>query len=218
MAQPDKHQQHPSSKVTKKGPSEQPAVAVKIKEDQLWQDFQSGNEEAYAAIYEQNAAKLYSYGMKLLRDENIVKDAIQDLFVELWDAKGRLGKVQAITPYLLKSIRRKILHSATRERRTTTLEETDLFIQVIPSAEHNLVERQQYDRKRQEIREALAKLNKNQQEIIHLKYYCRISYQEIAEIMESDTKSVYNLMARTVKQLRKYLDLYPFFWLLLSIL
>lgn len=218
MAEPNKHRPYPSSEYPEKGSLEQIAIAAKIKEGQLWQDFQTGNETAFATIYEQNAAKLYSYGMKLVRDENIVKDAIQDLFVELWDAKGRLGKVQAITPYLLKSIRRKILHNATRERRMTALEEVDLYNQVIPSAEHNLLERQQYDRKRQEIREALAKLNKNQQEIIHLKYYCRISYQEIAEILESDTKSVYNLMARTVKQLRKYLDLYPFFWLLLSVL
>lgn len=197
----------------------QATTGLKLNQSRLWQDFQAGDETAFATIYEQNASALYGYGLKLVRDEDLVKDTIQDLFVELWDAKERLGKVQAITPYLVKSIRRKIINRATKERRRTTLDESDLFEQqTVPSTEHSLIEKQQFDRKRQKIEEALAKLNKNQREVIHLKYYCRISYKEIAEIMETDKKSVYNLMARTVKQLRQHLDLHPFWGLLLSLI
>ena len=50
---------------------------------QLWQDFQTGSESAFAAIYKKIAGLLYSYGLKIVSDNESVKDSIQDLFIEL---------------------------------------------------------------------------------------------------------------------------------------
>lgn len=186
---------------------------------QLWNEFQSGSEEAFATIYKNNADRLYSYGLKLVRDKELVMDAIQDLFVELWDAKERLGKVRSIKSYLYKSLRRKLIATAVKLRKVTSDSVEDGFLhEMEPSPERSLIERQHFDAQRKKVKKALSSLNQAQQEIIHLKYYGQLSYQEIAEAMEMDKKAVYNLMARAIHQLRNSLGTFLFVATLLFLL
>lgn len=52
----------------------------------LWQEFKKGSESAFAKIYEDYASGLYSYGLKVVYNKELVKDSIQDLFVEIWSS------------------------------------------------------------------------------------------------------------------------------------
>ena len=173
---------------------------------QLWQEFQAGSESAFANIYEQHAALLYSYGLKLVYDTELVKDTIQDLFIELWEAKDRLAKVQSIKAYLYKSLRRKLIAKASKERKTFDKSiDIDNLDNRIASAEISLIKKQRFDEQRELLNKALSILTDKQREVIHLKFYGRLNYNEIAEIMFLNKKGVYNLMARTIKLLKKHL-------------
>lgn len=186
---------------------------------QLWNEFQSGSEEAFATIYKNNADRLYSYGLKLVGNKEFVMDAIQDLFVELWDSKERLGKVRSIKSYLYKSLRRKLIAKAVKLRAVTAeFIDGDLSSECEPSPERSLIEKQHFDLQRKKMKKALSSLTHSQQEIIHLKYYGQLSYQEIAEAMDMDKKAVYNLMARAIYQLRNSLGTFLFVAMLLSLL
>ena len=48
-------------------------VNYEIGDVQLWQEFQSGSEKAYATIYKNNVSLLYSYGLKLVHNKDLVK-------------------------------------------------------------------------------------------------------------------------------------------------
>lgn len=171
---------------------------------QLWKEFQAGNESAFATIYEKHVALLYSYGLKLVYDKELVKDAIQDLFIELWDTKNKLAEVQSIKAYLYKSLRRKLIAQVTKERKKFDRNyDVETSNKKTTSFEINLIEKQRFEEQRQELNNALAHLSEKQREIIHLKFYGHLSYSEIAEIMSLNKKSVYNLIARTIKLLKK---------------
>ena len=49
-------------------------------DQQLWDDFRQGNQQAFAQLYEQYIIKLYNYGFQLIKDPDMVQDAIQELF------------------------------------------------------------------------------------------------------------------------------------------
>jgi RNA polymerase sigma factor (sigma-70 family) len=134
----------------------------------------------------------------------LVMDAIQDLFVEIWDAKERLAKVRSIKSYLCKSIRRKLIAKAF-ERRSQLYVNGKEAVENCPSAEWSLIERQTHEWDRKALSLALRNLSHKQQELIHLKYYGGMSYNEIAQIMCLDKKAVYNLMAYTLQVLRQSL-------------
>ena len=186
-------------------PSESKKVEFLVSDEVLWQQFQKGSESAFASIYKDNAGRLYSYGKKLVKDDGLVEDAIQDIFVELWDARERLGAVKSIKSYLYKCIRRKLLLKVSVARKTNSQTTLESFQKITPSYEISLIEKQRFDTAQMALQKAMTHLNSKQKEIIHLKFYSKLSYNEIADIMQLEKKGVYNLIARTLQQLRSHL-------------
>jgi len=183
-------------------------AGTKIEDSQLWSEFQSGSEAAYATIYRNNVFILYNYGLKFVSDKGLIKDCIQDLFVEIWDAKHRLGKVKSIKSYLFKSLRRKLVSETTFGRKT--INGTTFFMSsktAVDSIERSLVEKQEFDEQRLKLKKAINNLTDRQKEIVFLKYYALLSYNEIAEIMSLSKKGTYKLMGRSIQFLRKYMDM-----------
>lgn len=211
----------PYRRESRNGPGDSlfpPAIDVKvdISDLELWQQFKEGNETAFSRIYSDNAQRLYSYGLKLVDDRDLVKDCIQDLFVEIWDTKHRLSPVRSIKAYLYRSIRRKLIRQASNKReKFVEAFELETVQESVPSIEIRLIEKQRFDDEHKLVVKALDKLNGKQREIIHLKYYGDLDYDEISEIMGLDKKATYNLMAHTIKLLRQDLGSKLFTFLLL---
>lgn len=179
----------------------------KIDDSKIWIDFQSGNEDAFANIYKNNAPVLYCYGLKLVSDKNLIKDSIQDLFIEIWNNKHKLGKVKSIKSYLYKSFRRKLISEISKKRKTTTfLNHTSLNNISVISDELKLIEKQNFDIQLLKLNNAIDKLTDRQKEIIHLKYYAQLSYSEINEVMSLSKKGTYKLMGRAIQELKKYMS------------
>lgn len=177
----------------------------KVEDIQLWREFQSGNETAYAWIYRNNVSLLYRYGLKLINDKELIKDCIQDLFVEIWNTKHRLAPVKSIRPYLFKCIRRKLIAESVKKRRTVTGSTLSAYLKsnADHSVEFNLIEKQKFDRQRRQLKIALKNLTDRQREAIHLKYFAQLSYIEIAEVMALSKKGTYKLMGRSINLLRQ---------------
>lgn len=183
---------------------------------QLWSDFQSGSETAFAQLYQQYADILYGYGIKMVPRKPLVLDTIQDLFIELWEAKENLGKVQSIKAYLFISFRRRLLKKVTKQRKRFEADTNPEDISLITeSEEHRLVEKQAFDADKEKLEHALADLSPKQREILHLKFHAQLNYREIAQIMDLDRKAAYNLAARVISILRRQLA--PVMLLLMSI-
>lgn len=190
-------------------PKEETGEVAIVADIYLWEEFQAGSELAYATIYRNNVSLLYSYGLKLIKDKELIKDCIQDLFVEIWKKKHKLGRVKSIKSYLFKSIRRKLISESIKRRKVSkAFAMPTLFLKsfATPSIEFDMVEKQSLDQQRCELIAALNRLTSKQKEIIHLKYYAELSYIEIAEIMSLSVKGTYKLMGRSINALRKYMD------------
>lgn len=129
----------------------------------LWHDFQEGSEIAYEAIYRNYAEALYAFGLKLTKDKELVKDCIQDLFVEIWKSKHRLASVKSIKSYLFKSIRRKVIADLVKKRKTCI----DNILTNIPrhlqncSVEASWIENQNFAQQQRNLKKALSMLSES---------------------------------------------------------
>ncbi len=74
----------------------------------LWESFRKGDKEAFAALFREHYATLFRFGSKFSTDTELLEDAIQELFIELWQAKSR-APVLSVKAYLLKSLKYKLL-------------------------------------------------------------------------------------------------------------
>jgi RNA polymerase sigma factor (sigma-70 family) len=172
---------------------------------EIWESLKGGDKQALGDLYNRYFRALYNYGMKLIRDKPLVKDAIQDLFVELWKYHPRLGKVVSVKFYLYRSLRRRLIKAA--ESRQASLisdasREEHLFEFVSPH-ESFLITQQASQEQISELLKAMNSLTRRQKEAIYLKYYENLSYQEVASIMAITVKATYKVVLGAIDTLRK---------------
>ncbi|MGV3503747.1 MAG: RNA polymerase sigma factor [Adhaeribacter sp.] len=168
----------------------------------IWSSFQAGNENAYAYLYNTYFEKLYQFGLGLHPDPSLVKDCTQELFIRIWRSKENLGQPVSIQRYLSESLKRAIIKEIARKhyKRQADLAD-DYHFEVVCSHEFRLIDLQISEERLQQLELALKKLTKRQRDAIHLKFYGKLSYEEIAEIMELNVRSVYNLISKALEVL-----------------
>ncbi len=172
---------------------------------EVWQEFKEGNREAYAHIYAVFAPVLYNYGYKIVQDQTLVEDCIQDLFEHLLKSRRNLGNTDSIKFYLFKALRREIIGKLNRSHRgpATAPEDALPDFQVTFSCETDLVEAESARERQESLARALNHLPARQKEAVFLRFYDNLSYEQIAAIMGIDTHSAYKTIYKAIASLQK---------------
>lgn len=175
----------------------------------IWLNFQAGDKVAYSSLYDAYFKQLYRYGLKISADANLVQDSIQELFIKLWRTRENLGQPVSTKSYLFESLRRTILKELARKhyKVQATLPD-DYHFEVCLPHEFRLIDLQMTEERMLHLEKALQKLTRRQRDAIHLKFYGQLSYEEIAEIMELNVRSVYNLISKALEALYQEINQY----------
>lgn len=185
-------------------------------DQKLWEALRAGNHQAYATIYNQQINSLYAYGKKLCSNTAKVEDAIQDVFIDLWRYKGNLGTVRSIAAYLITCLRRQLLKNINKER-ILVFDDAHLpedHFEFEFSAQDLMIQAQDQQREMERIRKALNLLTPRQKEIIYLKYFQGLSYEEIGNMMNLNHRSTYNLVSKALATLRDKLVIFIILFLI----
>lgn len=179
----------------------------------LWQSFKDGDRLAFAQLYDDYIEDLLSYGYRVTSDRQLIKDSIQDLFLNLWQTRSNLSETDSIRFYLYRSLRNRIIRNSEKQSHID-IDTNDLFKNIIGalSIEEEIITNEQHSEQIIKLKQAIQQLPKRQQEIIQLRYYHDFSLEEISEIMAINNQSVRNLLHRTITELRQY---FTFFWWLI---
>ena len=178
-------------------------MSESLKDRIIWDEFRKGNKEALETIYEDNYSSLYHYGMKFSRDNDLIKDLIHELFIELINSGSRLSNTDNIRFYLLKALRNKLLKQLSDDTKFTNKFEEAAGFNLIDSIESQLIKEEVKEQLQNQIITAIKKLSVKQQEIIYLRFYNDISYQEIAVLFDVNIQTVRNLMNRAINSLKE---------------
>lgn len=177
---------------------------MKKANERLWIEFQNGDETALSDIYKAYADDLYSYGLKLTGDEALIKDCIQEVFIQLIDRRKALIVTSCVEIYLFKSFRNKLveeLRSSNRRQDILKLLFKESTVEDHP--EQSLIDYEERQSIQKDILSAMDHLTDRQKEVIFLKYNKDFSCQEIAELLGIDKASVSTLLYRSIKIMRK---------------
>ena len=168
-------------------------------DDQWWLLFIAGNERAFEHIYYNHINLLYDYGLRLSRDAQLSEDCVQDFFVYLWENKHKLPEVKAVKPYLLVSLKRRVYRKLSEQKKDMII----ICEALVPGRSGFDPEPYDHAENIRVLQQAFTKLSEKQKEVIYLRFYNQLSYEEIAEVMEVKIKAIYKLMARAIQTLRK---------------
>jgi RNA polymerase sigma-70 factor (ECF subfamily) len=172
---------------------------------QRWSQFKDGDREAFAAIYQQHILQLITYGFRLCADQDLLKDQIQELFVELWQSRKNLAPTRSVKFYLFKALRYKLI----RLERNRYLSQQSARIALTldnplqEPIETSIIENESRTSRITSMREAIKTLSLRQQEAIQLRYYQGFTHDQIAELMDLNYQSVSNLLHRALSRLKE---------------
>ncbi|MFH5833333.1 RNA polymerase sigma factor [Halalkalibaculum sp. DA3122] len=174
-------------------------------ENNLWELFLNGNLDAWEQIFTLYYEDLYGYGLKLSGRPELTKDCIHELFVVLWDRREHLSEVDSTKAYLLASLRRSLLKKIKKRRKY--FEEQEEPLESIPkiqfSPEVILIKDEVKAEKLKALYKALDDLPSRQKEVLYLKYFNGMSYDEIEDILSIKYQSIKNHIYRAISNLRE---------------
>jgi RNA polymerase sigma factor (sigma-70 family) len=176
-----------------------------MNQQDLLKRLQRDDADALALLMRLFYDDLYNYGARFTKDKALIKDCIQEVFISLWQRRETADTILSPKYYLLRAIKNKMLKSLHKNYHNAPLSnnEYDFFYEF--SIEHIIVEKQVNEEKVQKLRKTFELLSKKQKEIVYLKYYHGLDHAQIAELMNINRQSVYNLLHETLHKLRSLL-------------
>lgn len=172
----------------------------------LWDQVKCGNVKAFGTLYDVHADFLYAYGMKIVNNEELISDSIQNLFVYIFEKKETLSEPKSIRAYLCTSLKHMVLRQLERTARNRivsfdTIKEYDFELDI--DIETALIQHELEKEHLVKLQKALSALSPQQREVIYLKYYKEFSNDEIAEILNVSNQIVRNISSRALIKLRE---------------
>nr|WP_232325412.1 sigma-70 family RNA polymerase sigma factor [Pedobacter panaciterrae] len=184
-----------------------------------WVSFKSGNWNAYVELYNTHFKILNNYGHKFTNNTELIEDAVHDLFVELWSKRTKLGNPISVRNYLYKSLRNLLFRKMEKQKRFVLVgENADYPFHFEASSDTIFIENESEQILQSKIKTVIQSLPSRQQEIIYLRFYEGLDYEEIADIMGLNKTSAYKLLYKAINKLQENVkagDLFVFLTLLL---
>lgn len=175
-----------------------------LNEKTLLGDLALGDYAAFTRLYETHVVQLTRYAANFTHDLQIIEDSIHDVFVSLWNNRYRLQINWSVKGYLFKCMRTSIL---LKIRKSSSVVFFDDFAQANLanrwSSEDEKVSMEDQFRLQGKLATVVGLLTEKQKEVVYLRFYLDLSFEEIAVNMGLTTKACYKLMGRAVAQLRK---------------
>jgi RNA polymerase sigma-70 factor (ECF subfamily) len=162
----------------------------------------------FTAAVNEHFDRLYAYAMVLSRNRTEAEDLVQETCVRAIRASGRLGPDSNVKSWLF-TILRNIWRNQLRQRRTASTVELDggnstaqLAVETSKNPHDQYVSKMECD----QVREAIEQLSVEFREVILLREYEELSYQEIATLLDCPTGTVMSRLGRARSKLRALLS------------
>jgi RNA polymerase sigma factor (sigma-70 family) len=161
------------------------------------------DEDALAELYDRIGGIAYGLAHRVLRDDALAEDAVQDAFLALWRGAGSfLPERASASTWILTLVHRRAVDLVRREqrRRAEPLEAAP------EPAEGSAEEAAWLHLDRERVQAALAALPDQQREAIELAYYGGYSQSELAERLGQPLGTIKSRMFAGLARLRELLD------------
>src|SRR3954470_2878596 len=160
------------------------------------------DERALAELYRRFGRRAYGLAFRILRDDALAQDAVQEGFLSVWRGAGRFTAERSKpSTWLLTLVHRRAVDLVRREerRRTEPLPEE-------PEAAEATADEAEQLNQRQTSRAALRQLPAEQREAIELAYYGAYTQSELAERLGQPLGTIKSRMFTGLARLRETLE------------
>jgi len=170
-----------------------------------WSRLKKGDPQALGYLYDTYADKLFTSALRMTTDRELAKDCIQEVFIEIWNYRNTLGDVMHSQSYLVKVMRSVLLKKLKKESRITRYVASDTLASSEESMEEMIISSDIDKEKKKKLHIALSNLTSRQKQVLEMRFYEGLTYEQIADKLRMNYQSVNNLAFRTIHRLRSHL-------------
>jgi RNA polymerase sigma-70 factor (ECF subfamily) len=178
-------------------------------DDELIERLRRRDEAALAALYDRYVRPAFSLALRLLHDQGLAEDVIQEVFITLWNRPEVYAPERGrFLPWLLGVTHHRavdVLRSqAADQRRRVGSEQRDLLLDLAADPHHlaDPADRVMLGLEVQAVRQALRRLPAEQQEALALSLLGGLTHSEIAERLGQPLGTVKTRLRLGLRKLR----------------
>lgn len=167
----------------------------------LIEAFQSGDEFAFVALYNRYKGPVYAFCVKMLLDRAAAEDVLQETFVRVYENRERLTRPGSFKAWLFTIARNQCLNQLRRQGRQVPLGDTEPHAPARETPFSQLMKSEQVDL----VNAYLAQLKPEYREVLVLREYQNLSYEEIAAVTRNTLSSVKSRLFKARRKLGSFL-------------
>ena len=182
-----------------------------LQDQALVHNYVQGDEQALEVLIRRHKRKIFSYIRLLVKDSTLAEDIFQDVFVKVIHTlkSGSYNEEGKFLPWVMriahnlsidhfrKAKRMPHVHSNTKDD-----EEYDVF-RTIKDGDENAEQRMVKDQILSDVKRLIKELPAEQQEVLILRHYADMSFQEIAEFTNVSINTALGRMRYALINLRR---------------
>lgn len=172
----------------------------------LWQSIKKGEISAFEKLYDIYADVLLTFALQYTNESSIAKDAIHDVFLDIYKYRSGLAENVNIKSYLFKITQRNVLkkHKASQKILSINTDYDSVILKEL-SFEETLIEEENNVELNSKLAFAMQELTEKQRKALFYRFNEDKPYEEIATILGISIESCRTLIYRCLKELRKKL-------------
>lgn len=168
---------------------------------QLQKKLLKGDNAAFVELYDLLGDKLFRYVNSKLNSNSDTADVVQEIFIRLVNSHRQLGRCDNLTSYIFAIAR----NEAFRWLKKKKSQSTEPLSENLSTAHH-----QESVDGNDWVHKTLSRLADTDQEIVYLKIFTKLTFKEIAAVIDMNNDTVATRYRRSIEKLQGYLqDLNP---------
>lgn len=160
--------------------------------------FKSGDDLAFALLYGRYKTGVYTFCLKMLLDRDEALDALQDTFLRVYENRSRLLSTPAFRSWLFTIARNQCLNRLRQAGRQVRIEGRDARLVATGGTPLSRLEKAE---RRELVNKHLLMLSPAYREVVVLREYHNLSYEEIAAVTRTTVSSVKSRLFKARRKL-----------------
>lgn len=169
-----------------------------------------GDKNAFRELYEKYHRQLYYFAKRFLKADTMAEDAVQDIFIKLWDKRETLEADSSVKSFLFTMLKNHVLNTIRNQKTLRRVLES--YKKISGSKQRNTTEDEMLFKEYKElVEQAMSDLSPAERRVFKMKNIEGMTNARIAEIRDVSVNTVKTQFYLSTKFIRNYLKKYADF-------
>ena len=185
-------------------------IKIQVSDAALLSAYIQGDDKAFETLVKRSKSKVYTTIYLIVKDRYIAEDLMQEAYIKAIDVikSGRYNEEGKFLPWILRISHNMAIDHFRKDKRypTIVMEDGSKVFNSFDFAEDSVEEQQMKADQVENIREMIKKLPDEQREVLVMRHYEDLSFQEIADQTGVSINTALGRMRYALINLRKMLN------------